>query len=90
VRPCSSFEGGPSCGVAPADLTALDLDLDRYAEQLIEERRETARPRTLFPDELPDVDDYTFDQPIPGYGWHMREFGEGEWFCWTDWDAALI
>lgn len=74
---------------AIAKLTSLDLELYRYAEQLIEERRQTVRPRKLFRDALPDAADYTFDQPIPGHGWYMRECGEDGWFCWTDWDAAL-
>ena len=73
-----------------AELTSLDMDLYRYAEQLIEEKGKAARPRMSFSRDLPEAADYTFDQPIHGHGWHVREFGEAEWYCWTDRDAALI
>jgi hypothetical protein len=74
---------------ALAELVALDLELYRYAGQLIEERGKIGRVQKLFPVGLPAAADYTFDQPVSGYGWHVREFLDGQWFCWTDEDAAL-
>jgi hypothetical protein len=74
---------------ALAELTSLDLDLYRYAEQLIEQSGKIARPRNPFSVALPEAADYTFDQPIHGHGWHVRELRDGDWYCWTDRDAAL-
>jgi Sulfotransferase family len=74
---------------ALAELTSLDLDLYRYAEQLIEHSRKASRAHAPFSAALCDAADYTFDQPIHGYGWHVREFRDGEWYCWTDRAAAL-
>jgi hypothetical protein len=75
---------------ALAELTALDLDLYRYAEQLIEQREKTARPQRLLPLVLSDAADFSFDQPIHGHGFHIREFRDGGWYCWANQDAALI
>lgn len=74
---------------ALAELTSLDLDLYRYAGELIRDRRETAASPNLVSVPLPDAADYTFDQPVPGHGWYIRESLDGEWFCWTDWDASI-
>lgn len=74
---------------ALAEITTLDRDLYRYAEQLIEQRAAAARTPFAFSTHLPDASNFTFDQPIDGYGWHVREFREGHWFCWSDREAAL-
>lgn len=69
-------------------LTSLDLDLYRYGEELFEQRRKTGSP-IPFAVALPEAANYTFDQPVIGHGWHVREFREGDWYCWTDSDAVL-
>ena len=74
---------------ALAELTSLDLDLYRYAEQLIKQSEKLVRPQKCSPDALPEAANYTFDQPIHGYGWHVRECRDGAWFCWTDREAAI-
>jgi hypothetical protein len=74
---------------ALAELTAVDLDLYRYAEQLIEQREKIARPQKPLSLVLPDAADFSFDQPIHGHGFHIREFRDGDWYCWADRDAAL-
>lgn len=82
-------EHGPEDLEALAELTSLDLALYRHAEQLIEQRRIAARSAPQFPAELPDAVDFSFDQPIRGRGWHVREPGSGRWFCWTDREALM-
>jgi len=74
---------------ALAEMTALDLDLYRYAERLIEQRGKIARPQKPLPLVLPDAADFSFDQPIHGHGFHVREFRDGDWYCWANRDAAL-
>jgi len=74
---------------ALAELTALDLDLYRCSEQLIEQREKIARPQKPLSLVLPNAADFSFDQPIHGHGFHIREFRDGDWYCWTDRDAAL-
>jgi len=73
---------------ALAELTSLDLDLYRYAGQLIAQSGAAGRMKTLST-VLPDAADFTFDQPIHGHGWHVREFRDNAWFCWTDREAQL-
>ena len=73
---------------ALAELTSLDLDLYGYGEELLEQRSKTGSPMP-FPAALPEAANYTFDQPVLGYGWHVREFREPDWYCWTDSDAVL-
>jgi 4-hydroxybenzoate polyprenyltransferase len=77
---------------ALAELTALDGELYRLAEQLFEERRQTAArsPAAAVPEaSLSSAADFTFDQPIRGSGWHIRERGADGWYCWTDQEASL-
>ena len=74
---------------ALTELTALDLELYRLAEQLVEGGGSPGRLPAPFavPERAPP--DFHFDQPIPGHGWHVRECHEGTWFCWTNEQAAL-
>lgn len=44
----------------------------------------TSDPDAAKPSErLPKADGYTFDQPLFGFGWHLAEFADGEWFRWS-------
>jgi hypothetical protein len=74
---------------ALARLTALDLTLYRLAVELIELGGPRGGAQAPFPAAPPGPADFRFDQPIPGRGWHSREFSGGTWFCWTDREAAL-
>jgi hypothetical protein len=38
---------------------------------------------------LPPAADFTFDLPIRGTGWHVREAGARGWYCWMGEQAAL-
>lgn len=69
-----------------------DAELYAHARDLLAERLGRVEPEALAPasaagchptSRLPDVTDFTFDQPIHGYGWHPRERHAGTWICWT-------
>jgi hypothetical protein len=75
------------------ELCNLDLELYGFAEQLWQHRMRSLR---LAPAELahvdsplPDAANFTFDQPIRGRGWHIREHGAEGWYCWCGQDARL-
>jgi hypothetical protein len=69
--------------------TALDDELHRFAGELLQERlrkwdgepRPAPRPARAW--------QFTFDRPIPGYGWHQRQTWEGVPFCFTEPQAWL-
>jgi hypothetical protein len=60
-----------------------ELDSQFYARgvALFEERLRTRRKveTTL---RLPPAWQFTFDQPVHGYGWHIREKAGDRWICW--------
>jgi hypothetical protein len=74
-------------------MTRLDAELYRVAEQLVDQRWEARATAEAAPgppdDSLLSAADFTFDQPIHGCGWHVRERGERGWYCWTDQEAVL-
>jgi hypothetical protein len=75
-----------------AELNPLDTELYRFAEQLVERRLRRLRSspaRLPGRDDLPSAADFTFDQPIRGSGWHIRERGADAWYCWTNREASL-
>jgi 4-hydroxybenzoate polyprenyltransferase len=77
---------------ALARLSSLDAALYRFAEELVEARLHADVPsaaRGALPDSLPDAADFTFDQPIRGSGWHVREADAAGWYCWTGQHALL-
>jgi hypothetical protein len=83
----------PMLAAALAELTDLDLELYRFAEQLWHERL-PSRHGTIdqvprLEDRLPDATDFWFDQPIRGRGWHIREKAADHWYCWSDQLATL-
>jgi hypothetical protein len=86
-RPTAEHE--PAVLAALADLTRLDAELYRVADQLVECPRQAELSPALARAELPSAADFTFDQPIHGRGWHVREHGERGWFAWTDREAVL-
>ncbi len=64
--------------------TALDNELHQFAGMLLQEQLDKAQVK-LTQTEHP-VREYrlTFDQPIPGYGWHPREIFQGKYFCFSE------
>ncbi|HWE72431.1 MAG TPA: sulfotransferase family 2 domain-containing protein [Stellaceae bacterium] len=83
----------PETMAALAELTDLDLELYRCAHQLWWERRRALRNpvahANCLRDRLPDAAEFTFDQPIRGRGWHIREQAGDGWYCWSDQEATL-
>lgn len=68
-----------------ADWNQLDAQLYDEANALLTQRLrhvDTA-PHVVDPPPPCDARQFTFDQPIHGRGWHLREFYNGEWLCWT-------
>jgi hypothetical protein len=64
--------------------TALDVELHRFANELLQERLDrscTAPPSARHPGRQWS---FTFDQPIPGYGWHQRQPWRGGHFCFSE------
>lgn len=64
-------------------LLAPDLIVYEHARRLFTERRSTTPHPAVIPSGFPRLEDFTFDQPILGAGWHSREFDGSNWFCWT-------
>ena len=79
---------------ALADLTSLDSELYAAAETILEERSRSPSPspKGCFnsADNLPDATNFTFDQPVRGRGWHMRERGSEGYYCWSAGEATLF
>jgi hypothetical protein len=86
-------EQDPALRAALAQLCDLDLQLCSFAEQLCQRRMMSSlsEPGTLARpgNDLPDAADFTFDQPIRGRGWHIREQGREGWYCWSGQEAKL-
>ena len=61
------------------ELNRVDLELYRVAERLIASRRPQSHAPILS---LPGCNDFTFDLPLHGGGWHTREKDDRGWFCW--------
>jgi hypothetical protein len=83
----------PELTAALNELCNLDLELYSFAEQLWQERMRSARVAPAKPahadSPLPDAANFTFDQPIRGRGWHIREHGAEGWYCWSGEEARL-
>jgi hypothetical protein len=60
---------------------ALDEQLYRHAEEIFASRH-GSRSRAAVAD-VPSAGSFTFEKPIHGYGWHLREQGKNGWFAWT-------
>ncbi len=58
----------------------LDLRLYEHGRRLIAERRPGC---PSVPSRLPSLQDFRFDQPLHGAGWHEREFDAQGCFCWA-------
>jgi sulfotransferase famil protein len=88
---CST--GRPRAGEIPSrardiltDMNRADLELYRLAT----ERFDSVKVQSCVgPRLLPSATDFTFDQPIPGAGWHPRERDAGGWFSWFGKEAWL-
>ena len=64
----------------------LDCQLYAYACGLFEQRLRAAEEGGIGAANasiLPAAAYFTFDQPIHGYGWHLRERTAGRWHAWT-------
>lgn len=64
--------------------TTLDVELHRFANQLLTERLEKSRVEVNSAHRPGRGWRLTFDQPIPGYGWHQRQPWEGGHFCFSE------
>lgn len=65
------------------DWNQLDLELYQFAERLFFRRLQALQwPAGQTGKHLPDCVYFTFDQPIHGQGWYLRERGSHGWFCW--------
>lgn len=83
-------EHNPEVLAALAELAPLDMELYRFAEELLEQRRPVEPAASKFKLEpLPSAREFRFDQPIRGAGWYMRERGSDGWFCWMGIQAEL-
>ena len=60
----------------------LDSQLYTRGEELFEEQLRKSRTADV-PVSLPSARRFTFDQPVHGYGWHIREKNGERWICWT-------
>jgi hypothetical protein len=70
--------------------TALDAELVRFGRELFLERwGGLRRPDPAPPAPRPREHRLTFDQAIPGYGWHPREPVAGAYFCHSEAEAWL-
>lgn len=61
-------------------LNDLDFQLYNYALQLFEQQK-TRAPINLVP--VPSADNFTFENPTIGEGWHFPEQANGQWFAWN-------
>src|SRR3569623_1295339 len=84
----------PALTAALPRLCDLDLELYSFAAHLWQQRMgssppvEHAKPARVD-SPLPDATHFTFDQPIRGRGWHIRERGAEGWYCWSGPEADL-
>jgi hypothetical protein len=71
--------------------TALDAELFRFGRELFEQRWSEYTRRHAAPPQDGARRDYrlTFDQPIPGHGWHPREESLGRHYCFSEPGAWL-
>lgn len=71
------------------DLTLLDRELCRAAEQIVRRRSLCPYKPANGDQRLSDAADFCMDQPINGRGWHIREHGPEGWYCWCGDEATL-
>lgn len=71
--------------------TAIDAELVRFGRELFEQRWEEYTRRHPTTPDRPRSREHRlkFDQPIPGYGWHPREYNLQGHYCFVEPDAWL-
>ena len=73
---------------------ALDLRLHEEAVKLFQSKLKSLErapsENSLDLSSLPDGANFTPDKTIRGYGWHEREFHDGNWLCWNSATTATL
>ena len=72
----------------------LDLRLHEEAVKLLQSKLKSLKrdpsENALDLSLLPDGANFTPDKTIRGYGWHQREFHDGNWLCWNSATTATL